>query len=113
MQLIIDPSVTAPYASDWALMLTITPSTDSARLDWSPSGYEEDETFGFRLGRIPLTERMLDEIRGIFDGFERMDHILATRWEYFHEQGCWRWADGPWWDAAAEFEMRLTQALNA
>ncbi|MFE6500787.1 hypothetical protein [Kitasatospora sp. NPDC057738] len=113
MHLTIDTDLTAHYADGWAVALTITPSTNSAHLAWSPSNYAETETFEIRLGRIALSKKAVEEMGRVIKEFPQFNIISAATWEYFHEQNRWRWAEGPWWDAVANLEGRLCAVLDA
>ncbi|MFD4397283.1 hypothetical protein [Kitasatospora sp. NPDC058478] len=113
MQLTVDTDLTQHYADEWALVLTISPTTDSAHLAWSPSDYAESQTFQIRLGRDPLNGKAINELGRTFEEFPGLDDIRAASWEHFHEQNCWRWADGPWWDAVADLEARLWSVVDA
>lgn len=113
MQLTVDTDLASRPGDGWAVVLTISPASSSAHLAWSPSGYVESETFGIRLGTDPLRRDAVDELRHTFEVFDGLDSIHAASWEYFHEQGCWRWAEGPWWDAVARLEGRLRRVIDA
>ncbi|MEU5186984.1 hypothetical protein AB0G83_07490 [Streptomyces klenkii] len=113
MQLTVDTDLTSRYADGWTLVLTLSPTNDSAALAWSPSGHAESETFEIRLGRAPLNETAIEELRRTFEEFPRLDDIRAASWEYFHDQNCWRWTDGPWWDAVANLEAQLWRVIDA
>ncbi|MFD4394631.1 hypothetical protein [Kitasatospora sp. NPDC058478] len=113
MHLNIDTDLTTHYTDESAVVLTISPTTNSAHLAWSPSGYAESETFEIRLGRVPLTERAVEGLRDAIEEFPKLDIIGRASWEYSHEQDCCRWAEGPWWDAVADLEGRLWAVLDA
>ncbi|MFH8257845.1 hypothetical protein [Streptomyces roseolus] len=113
MQLTIDHDVTSGYLPDYALTLTISPSSDSAHLAWTPDGLEEPQTFEIRLGRHPLTTRSLTEMRRTFEEFPERDVIRGAVWEYDHERSLWRWAAGPWWQAIAALEARLWPVVDS
>ncbi|MFE9845801.1 hypothetical protein [Streptomyces goshikiensis] len=113
MQLTIDSDVTSEYVDGWALTLTISPSSDSAHFSWAPDGLESPETFEIRLGRNPLIEDAVAELRRAFEDFPRLDIIGAASWGYFHEQNCWRWAEGPWWAAVADLEAHLWPVIDS
>ncbi|MFB7906602.1 hypothetical protein ACFC1T_09265 [Kitasatospora sp. NPDC056076] len=113
MELNVNPDVKQQYAPGWALTLTISPADDSAYLTWSPSGYAESETFEIRLGRDPLDAGTIARLRSAFEDFPALATIRGARWEYAHDQGCHRWADGPWHGAVADLEARLWGALEA
>ncbi|MCZ1021369.1 hypothetical protein [Streptomyces noursei] len=112
MQLTIDTDVTSRYVRGWALVLTISPTNDSAHLAWSPSGYAESETFEIRLGRAPMSGQAIKELRRTFEEFSGLDDIREASWEYFHTQNCWHWADGPWWGAVADLEAQLWRVID-
>ncbi|MEW1552209.1 hypothetical protein [Streptomyces tsukubensis] len=114
MELTIDSDVTEGYAEGWHLALTLSPSSGSAHLAWSPGGYGAGDAFEIRLGRDPLTEDQADEVQRRFETFPRFDAIAAAAagWHYAHDRDVWIFGNGPWSRALDELEGQLWEILD-